>query len=85
MKCRISDVDITARRCVIRFDRQAVTLTGRCANELYATLLEAGVRPEGAAGSIYAEVSHLRCVIDPAELRQKAGGGAGCSFRSGPG
>ena len=85
VKCRISDVDITARRCVVRFDRRAVTLTGLRANELYATLLEAGVQPGGAAGSIYADISDLRCVIDPAELRQRAGGGASCSFRSGPG
>ncbi|HEY0185223.1 MAG TPA: hypothetical protein VGC09_20680 [Rhodopila sp.] len=80
LECRTSHVDITSRSCEIRFGDQSVMLTGRDANELFATLLETGVTPSGAAGSIFAGLSQLSCVLDLASLREKAGGGAECSF-----
>ena len=51
--CRTSNVDITARSCEVTFKTKKQTLTGREANELFATLLVAGVAPEGAAGSSF--------------------------------
>jgi hypothetical protein len=58
-------------------------LKGRRANELNATALEAGVPSEGAAGSIFESFSHLVCTIDPNDIKQKAGGGANCTFDTG--
>jgi hypothetical protein len=81
VKCRASNVDITSRSCTLQFGRrQPVTLKGRAAHELFATLVEMGVTPSGAAGTIYIGASHLSCSLDPNEMRQKAGGGASCGF-----
>src|SRR5215510_16298564 len=49
--CRVSNVDITSRRCELSFGSRKRTLTGREANELGATAALAGVPSQGAAGS----------------------------------
>lgn len=81
--CRAGNVDITAWSCELAFGKQKVTLKGRRAHELYATVLEAGVPPDGAAGSTFEALSHLDCTIDPDVIKQKAGGGASCKFDPG--
>ncbi len=78
--CRASNVDITHHSCDLTFRAKKVATRGRKAHELYATLAEVGVPPDGAAGSIFEAVSNLDCTIDPAEVKQKAGGGAHCTF-----
>jgi hypothetical protein len=80
---RASDVDITARSCELTLGTHKRILKGRRANELNATATEAGIPSEGAAGSIIASFSHLVCTIDPDEIKQKAGGGADCTFDMG--
>ncbi|WP_202899224.1 hypothetical protein [Methylocapsa aurea] len=80
VSCRASNVDITQHSCDLTFGAKKVTTNGRKAHELYATLAEAGAPPDGAAGSIFEAVSDLDCTIDPAEVKQKAGGGANCTF-----
>jgi hypothetical protein len=80
VSCRASNVDITQHSCDLTFGTKKVTTIGRKAHELYATLAEAGVPPDGAAGSVFEAVAHLDCTIDPAEVKQKAGGGAHCKF-----
>jgi hypothetical protein len=85
LECRASNVDITSRTCKIEFDHRATTLKGREANELFATLLEMGVVPSGAAGSIYIGLSQLNCLVQPKELRQKSGGGVECKFEASAG
>jgi hypothetical protein len=82
--CRVSDVDISARSCELTFGAHKHKLKGRAANELYATAVEAGVPSDGAAGSIFESLSQLVCTIDPGQVKQKAGGGANCTFTSGP-
>jgi len=82
--CRAGDVDIAAFKCELTFGPKKVVLTGRHANELFATIAEAGEASEGAAGTIYEDIHAISCVIDPAEIAQKNGGGATCSFDSGP-
>ena len=81
--CRASNVDITSRSCELTFGAGKRTLKGREANELYATLAAAGVASEGAAGSIVESVTKLVCTLDLDEIKQKAGGGAECSFMTG--
>ena len=81
--CRASNVDITSRSCKLTFGAKTVNLTGRQAHELYATIAEAGVPPDGAAGSVFESLSHLVCTIDPQVIAQKAGGGADCTFDPG--
>jgi hypothetical protein len=82
--CKTSDVDITQRSCLLTFSVGERTLTGREANELSTTALTAGATSEGAAGSIIESVSKLACTIDPNEIMKKAGGGAQCTFETGP-
>jgi hypothetical protein len=79
--CRVSDVDLTARSCTITFGPKTVSLQGRQANELYATIGEAGVPSQGAAGSLYEGITHLSCTIAFDLLRANGGGGASCAFQ----
>jgi hypothetical protein len=81
--CRVSNVDITSRSCELTFGTTKRTVTGREANEIFATAAVAGVSAEGAAGSSIASFSKLRCTLDPNTIMQKAGGGAECSFETG--
>jgi hypothetical protein len=78
--CRAGNVDIASHSCDLSFGSQVVSLKGRSAHELFATLAEIGVPPDGAAGSIFEAVSNLKCTIDPNEVKQKAGGGAECQY-----
>ena len=81
--CRQSNVDIAARSCELTFGEKKVLVKGRKAHELYATIGEVGVPPDGAAGTIYESLSHLACAIDSGEVKQKTGGGAECKFEPG--
>jgi hypothetical protein len=81
--CRESNVDIIYRSCELSFGDRKVTVKGRKAHELFATIAEFGVEPDGAAGTIYESVSRVACTIDPAEVKQKDGGGASCTFERG--
>jgi hypothetical protein len=78
--CRASNVDIAAHSCELTFGAKTVTLSGRRAHELYATLAEIGVPPDGAAGSVFEAVSGLNCAVAPSEVKEKAGGGAHCGY-----
>ena len=80
LTCKASNVDIDAHSCDLTFGGKDVTLNGRRAHELFATLAEIGVEPDGAAGSIYEAFANLKCTVDPNEVKQMAGGGAHCDF-----
>ena len=80
LTCRAGNVDIAAHSCELSFGGQDVTLTGRSAHELFATLAEIGVPPDGAAGSSFEAVSKLKCTVDPNEVKQNSGGGAHCDY-----
>ena len=82
--CRISNVAIADRSCEITFNKAKRSLKGKAANELYATLASAGVTAEGAAGSMIESISKLSCTLDLGVIKQNAGGGADCSWESGP-
>jgi hypothetical protein len=81
--CRTSNVDITARSCELTFKGKTRSLKGRDANEIFATEVMAGVPSDGAAGSNFESLSKLSCTLDPKALKDKAGGGADCSFEPG--
>jgi hypothetical protein len=78
--CHASNVDIAEHDCTLAFGKQDVTLKGRAAHELYATLLEVGVEENPGAGNIWVAVSKLDCAINVAEVQEKAGGGATCQY-----
>jgi len=81
--CRVSNVDITQRSCELAFQTGKRNLKAREAAELYGTLAVAGVAAEGAAGSMIESVMKLECTIDPNVIKEKAGGGADCTFTTG--
>lgn len=81
--CKVSNVDITARSCELTFKGAKQTITGRRASEIFATEAMVGVPADGAAGSMVESISKLNCTLDPAEIKQKASGGATCSFEIG--
>jgi hypothetical protein len=78
--CRAGNVDITAFGCDLTFGSHKVHLSGRSANELFATLGDVGVASDGAMGTIYRVLYKLSCMIDPREIAQAAGGGATCTY-----
>jgi hypothetical protein len=78
--CRGSNLDIKSNSCELKFGDHDIAFTGRKAHELFATLVEVGVPPEGAAGSLFEAVSNLACMIDPNEVKQNSGGGARCQY-----
>jgi hypothetical protein len=80
--CRVSNVDITSRHCELAFRTGKLTLRGREANEMSATLAAAGAPVEGAAGSMIESVSQLACTIDSNEIGQMAGAGVKCTFET---
>jgi hypothetical protein len=80
--CRTSNVDIAARSCELTFGNTVRKFRGREANELYTTAAMAGVPSDGAAGSIFESVSKLSCTLDPAQINEKAGAGADCSYET---
>lgn len=82
--CRASNVDIAAHSCDLGFGPTTRHLAGRAAHELYATLIESGVPSDGAAGSLFESLTALACTIDPNAVKQRAGGGADCTFNAGP-
>ena len=82
--CRASNVAISQRSCVLTFGAHVGRLKGRRANELLATMLEAGVAGDAGAGSVFESLTKLVCTIDPSEVKQNAGGGASCAFQAGP-
>ena len=81
--CRVSDVAIAQRSCALTFGDHTIKLTGRLANELYATIAVAGVSADGAAGSIYEALHGLACTLEPSVIKQSGGGGASCAFTPG--
>ena len=81
--CRASNVDITSRSCALTFGSRTHTVKGSKANAIYATVALAGVPPDGAAGTIYEALSKLSCTLDPKVIKDKAGGGADCTFEPG--
>src|SRR3954464_10704068 len=81
--CRVSNVDITARSCELTFKGAKQTISGRRAGKILATEAMVGFPADGAAGSVSEGLSKLTCTLDPAEIKQKAGGGASCSFETG--
>lgn len=82
--CRAGNVDIASFACELTFPSGPVHLSGRRAHELYATLAEVGVMPDGAAGSTHRTVASLRCTIDAAGILRHDGGGAHCVFKATP-
>ncbi len=78
--CGAGDVDITHHSCTLTFGSSNIELNGEAAHDLYATLIEAGVPSDGAAGTIHEAVTSLSCTVDVGQVKARAGGGATCTF-----
>lgn len=84
--CRAGDVDIKAYSCALAYGTRTMNLKGRQAAELFATLAEAGVQSDGAAGTIFESVKTLACTLKLTELGGPGmgdGGGADCTYQPG--
>ena len=80
VSCRVSSVNITLSRCELNFGASTVELQGRAAHELFATIAQVGIEPDGAAGSVYEALTGLNCTIDLRALKENAGAGAHCVY-----
>jgi hypothetical protein len=81
--CRQSNVAIEARDCTLTFPSQ-VTLVGRPANELFATMALAGVPGDAGAGTMSEALKTLACRLDPGAIADQDGSGAKCTYEPGP-
>jgi hypothetical protein len=81
--CKASNVDLLEHSCTLTFGTMPRTISGREAHELYATLIEAGVPADGAAGTTHETLTGLMCTIDPNAIKQRDGSGADCKFEAG--
>jgi hypothetical protein len=82
--CRAGDVDLKAFNCALTYGTGTINLKGRQAAELYATLAEAGIPSDGAAGTIYESAKSISCNLNLTELGGPGtgdGGGAGCTYQ----
>ncbi len=82
--CHQSNVAIETRSCTLTFDPHTVTLSGRLAAELFATLALAGVPGDAGAGSMFESLKTLDCQLDPHAIAGQDGGGAKCTYEAGP-
>ena len=85
--CRAGDVDLKAFGCTLTFGTRTVTLKGRQAAEIYATLIESGVPSDGTAVTLFESLKALSCTLDLTELGGPGmgdGGGASCDYQAGP-
>lgn len=84
--CRAGNVDIKGFDCTLAFGTRTVTLKGQQAAELYATLTEADVPNDGAAGTSYEGLKALSCTLDLTALGGPGmgdGSGASCDYQPG--
>ena len=71
--------------CVSRISIAIATDAAHCLHALAVGAEAATRHPVGsaAAGSITESIMKLECTIDPMVIKQKAGGGADCTFETG--
>ncbi len=82
--CRASTDGSAAHTCDLKFATKTVSINGRKAHELLATLVEAGTASRQEAGALPHAIDRLSCEITPSEIRRKSGKGSECQFESGP-
>ena len=78
--CGAGDVDITHHYCRFTFGSSTIEIDGAPAQQLFATLIEAGDPSDGTAGTIHEAVTALSCTVDVGQVKAKGGGGATCTF-----
>lgn len=82
--CRASIAGSAAYTCDLKFATKSVSINGRKAHELLATLVEAGTASRQEAGALPHAMGRLSCEITPSEIRRKSGKGSECQFEPGP-
>lgn len=82
--CRVGDVDLTMHSCDLTFGSVTVSEKGLRSEALSAAMIINGAFADGAAGSIYYSVAPISCTINVAEIKAPDGGGAKCTFTTGP-
>lgn len=78
--CGAGNVDITRHYCNLTFNSGPVQITGAAAQQLFATLIEAGDPSNGTPGTIHEAVLSLSCTVNIGQVKAKAGGGATCTY-----
>ena len=81
--CRTSNVDLTSRSCELTFKGGKHSLTGREANELFATMALAAILSGGADGSNIRCASEPNSTIDVSANKQDFDAGSSSSFDTG--
>ncbi len=78
LKCLSGNVAENFHECELNYVTSHLTITGRAANELYATAVENGVQPDGAAGKMEFVLRDLTCTVKPHDIG--TGGAVACSW-----
>jgi hypothetical protein len=80
INCRKSSAAIAAFACGLDFAGKPVSVQGRKAHELLATLAEAGTASRQEAGMLHYNIDHLKCEVRTSEILRSAGSGSECRF-----
>lgn len=78
LQCLSGNVAENFHSCELDYGSSHLTITGRAANELYATAVENGVQPDGAAGKMGFVLKDLMCTVKPHDIG--TGGAVACSW-----
>ena len=78
LQCLSGNVAENFHSCDLNYGSSHLTITGRAANELYATAVENGVQPDGALGKMEFVLKDLTCTVKPHDIG--TGGAVSCSW-----
>lgn len=78
LQCLSGNVAENFHNCDLTYGSTHLTINGRAANELYATAVENGVQPDGAAGKMEFVLKDLNCTVKPHDIG--TGGAVACTW-----
>ena len=78
LQCLSGNVAENFHNCDLTYGGSHVSINGRAANELYATAVENGVQPDGAAGKMEFVLKDLTCTVKPHDIG--TGGAVACNW-----
>ncbi len=78
LQCISGNVAENFHSCELDYGTSHHTVKGRAANELYATAVENGVQPDGAAGKLEFSLKDLTCTVKPHDIG--TGGAVNCTW-----
>ena len=78
LQCLSGNVAENFHTCDVDYGTSHLTINGRAANEIFATAVENGVQPDGAAGKTGFVLKDFSCTVKPHDIG--TGGAVACNW-----